>query len=669
MRRGRLGVALLLVTVALATPDAGGRVAPRLLSALALVSVVDAQQGVSLVHGRVVSADDSAVPLRGARVSIAGNSTAAPAFTDRDGRFEIAVPGPVMLVVTKAGFAPSFAIASVPPDGAEMRIAAARGAVLSGVVLDELGFPVTGARVRATWGNPSSAATTAGVTVFAADTDDAGEFRIGSLPAGRYQVHTQPQSQRMDDMQHLLIAGRVERVTGARGAPTRALSTIESIDIRPGQDGHVVLAHHARAVSPPDEPIAGAIAGEVVDEYGEPMEGVTVRAWRLRYVQDRYELQDAGAVRDTDDLGRFRLIGLRPGRYLISATLTGAPLAPIYFPGVAAVAQAAPVVVGRKQEIAGQTIAFARTPAVHLSGLVVDSRGEPLDAALTLTSLARGGVALPLRAARSDSDGRFVFGNVGPGEYVVRATGASARQRTVEFATGRVVVDGADPGPISLVTQPTATIAGRLVFEGATGAVATTEFGIAAVADPDFGPNRSMSAQISGDQFELRGLAGPTRVRLARAPAGWWLKSADVGAVNAAEQPVMLTGADDSRRDAIVVISARAGTIAGRVRDDAGRPAPDYRVLVFSTDASRWFAGSPFVKLAAGPERDDGFTVRSLPPGDYFVVAVDAIEGDDVAGEWQNADVLTALAAAAARVTVREGERAPIELRLTRWGA
>jgi protocatechuate 3,4-dioxygenase beta subunit len=630
--------------------------------------IVEAQQ-TTVVRGRVVSADDSTVALRGARVSIAGNSAADPVFTDAGGRFEISLAGPAPLKVIKAGFAPGFAIAAVAP-GEELRIAMARGAVVSGAVLDELGFPVADARVRVALVNPSSMETMAGLTVFATDTNDAGEYRIGSLPAGRYQVHTQPQVQRMNEMAYMLLAGGVERVTAGRGTSTRSMSNIETIDIRAGQEGHVVLAHTARAVSHPDDPIAGALSGQVVDEYAEPMEGVTVRAWRLRYVQDRYELQAERIVRDTDDLGRFRLFGLRPGRYLISATLADASLAPIYFPGVAAVAQAVPVVIGRNQDITGQTIAFVRTPAVHVTGLVVDSRGEPMSAALTLTSAARGGVALPMRRIRSESDGRFVFGNVGPGEYMVRATGAAGPagpQQVAEFAAARLVVGGGNLEPITLATQPTATVFGRIVLEGDSAGVPPTQFAVMPVPDRDIGPTLGAGGLMSGDQFELRGLAGPTRVRLSRAPAGWWLKSAEIGVVNAAEQPVTLAGPDDSRRDAIFVISATAGSIGGRVRDDAGRPAPDYRALVFSTNPARWFAGSPWVKLGAGPESDDGFSVRSLPPGDYFVVAVDAIDGDDTEGEWQNPEVLTTLAASATRVTVRERQRTPIELRLTRW--
>jgi hypothetical protein len=61
-----------------------------------------------------------------------------------------------------------------------------------------------------------------------------------------------------------------------------------------------------------------------------------------------------------------------------------------------------------------------------------------------------------------------------------------------------------------------------------------------------------------------------------------------------------------------------------------------------------------------------GVTVPSLPPGDYFVAAVDGL-GADMDGEWQNPDVLAALSTRAQRVTVGERQRATAELRLIRW--
>lgn len=115
------------------------------------------------------------------------------------------------------------------------------------------------------------------------------------------------------------------------------------------------------------------------------------------------------------------------------------------------------------------------------------------------------------------------------------------------------------------------------------------------------------------------------------------------------------------------VLASSAGELSGKVFDERGDRAEDYRVVVFSTIRERWYAGSQFVRIGAGPDADDGFTVTSLPPGDYFAAAVDGIEGDMNAGDWQNPDVLAALSTRAQRVTVGERQRASADLRLIRW--
>ena len=64
----------------------------------------------------------------------------------------------------------------------------------------------------------------------------------------------------------------------------------------------------------------------------------------------------------------------------------------------------------------------------------------------------------------------------------------------------------------------------------------------------------------------------------------------------------------------------------GRVTDDRAAPVADYGVHVFSTFRDRWFTGSRWVKTAR-PTQDGSFRVDGLPPGDYWVAAVERIEG------------------------------------------
>jgi hypothetical protein len=429
--------------------------------------------------------------------------------------------------------------------------------------------------------------------------------------------------------------------------------------------------HRRRAVTPPDAPIAGALGGIVLDEFGEAAEGVTVRLWRVRYAGDRSLAEPTGIQRRTDDRGQYRLFHVVPGKYLVVATDDDLSFAPVYYPGTTAVANASPIAVGRKEEIPGVTFVFGRTREARVSGVALDARGGPLQGSVTLMASRRSGtIALASRTTKTGDDGAFDFQNVAPGDYVLRATqppdGGMRMLELQQFGVQLVTVNGPDVPPITIGTSRTASIAGRVVIEGDRAGVAPSDFFISAVADPDTGPSGSWQPEgrVSQDAtFQMRGLAGTVRLLPMPAP-GWWVKSIELGGIDIGDEPLRFAGPDDSRTDVTVVMAPGAATLAGRVTDDAGQPVDDYRIVVFSTNRQRWFGRSPYVRITGGPETDGGFTVRDLAPGEYWAVALDAVEGDMSAGEWQNPEFLANVVADASRVTLGEGQRASVSLRL-----
>src|SRR5262245_4188108 len=112
-------------------------------------------------------------------------------------------------------------------------------------------------------------------------------------------------------------------------------------------------------------------------------------------------------------------------------------------------------------------------------------------------------------------------------------------------------------------------------------------------------------------------------------------------------------------------ISSGGGTIAGHVTDARAVPIDHYSVIVFSTDRAKWTANPRSIRFAA-PSPDGGFEVADLPPGEYWVAAVDAISGNQGGGDWQKPDVLESLAPRATRVVLGEHERYLTVLRLIR---
>ena len=233
----------------------------------------------------------------------------------------------------------------------------------------------------------------------------------------------------------------------------------------------------------------------------------------------------------------------------------------------------------------------------------------------------------------------------------------------VEFVT--VTSDG-DVGPVSIATLPGSTVAGEITLEGETGGVSPSSFRLKAYpADFDRSAvaGDSTATPDADGAFQLDGLFGPVRISSEALPAGWWLESVTIDGRDASREPVTFGTRDESCRDVRAVFSSRGAQVTGRVLDGA-QPATDYSVLVFPTDRGLWFHGSALMKQAR-PGRDGSYTVSGLAPGDYWVVAVDTVQGED-AKEWQDPDVLTSLVSGARRITLREDERATSELRLVR---
>jgi hypothetical protein len=98
------------------------------------------------------------------------------------------------------------------------------------------------------------------------------------------------------------------------------------------------------------------------------------------------------------------------------------------------------------------------------------------------------------------------------------------------------------------------------------------------------------------------------------------------------------------------------------VSDERGVSARSYSVVVFAIDRSKWFAGSRHLKYGRALP-DGSFQVRGLPPGDFWVAAVEGTLG---LGDWQNPETLESLASRGTRLTLDEGKTSSIRLRVIR---
>jgi hypothetical protein len=301
--------------------------------------------------------------------------------------------------------------------------------------------------------------------------------------------------------------------------------------------------------------------------------------------------------------------------------------------------------------------------------VALDARGDPITGGLLLSSSRRSGaLATTPVGAYIRPDGLFEFRNVPPGQYVIQAyRGRRRAPEEGEFAAVPVTVSGSDIKGLVVQTSAGSTITGRFTFDDPE-APASRNITLSAIpSEPDLAPldGNFARADVRGDwSFEMSGISGPRRLRLLQAPRGWGLERILVNGVDATDTPLRFGAANQSLTNVEVVLTRRVTEVVGRVADDRGKPVADARVVVFSADSDLWYDRSRFLKMSAS-DAEGAFVVRDLPPGDYFVAAVDRRRASEDNGEWMNPELLDLLTSGASRIALAEGQKISITPRLT----
>lgn len=421
-------------------------------------------------------------------------------------------------------------------------------------------------------------------------------------------------------------------------------------------------------------PRAGAMTGKVLDEFGDPAAGVFVRAHRQRYVDGRRELTPLvetleglanGGGDITDDLGQFRIYGLSPGDYYVSASFNppgqaaaavGYP--PVYYPGTPSAGEARRISVGLGEEAQNINLTLVSARYATVSGVILNSLNAPASASLLLIT-SDPLVAAPVDPARASSSGTFTLRSVPPGEYRLNVYDVRPAAGAPEFASVPVSVTGEDVTALAVTTAPGAIATGRVVFE--EGAKLNAPLFVRSLATVASAPTFSnTSVGVNPDlTFEMSGLAERRTFRTGMLPEGWFLKSVTHNGVDITD-----TGYDFRPGQRVsgvdIHLTRRVTSLSGTVQDARGDAAGDYTIVAFSTNAGRWGYQTRFVR-SARPDQSGRFMIRALPPDEYFVVALEYVE----TGQEFDPEQLATWKALATTVELREGETKTLSLKLT----
>lgn len=491
-------------------------------------------------------------------------------------------------------------------------------------------------------------------------TDAEGRYELKELPAGRYQ----------------LTATKGSYVTLSHG------------QLRPFEAGKPLEIADAQIVEKVDFalPRGGIVTGKVVDEFGEAITDVAVTPMRYQFVQGRRQLIPAGRVGTTNDIGEYRIFGLAPGQYYLSAANRGGGLggaagtiminglmggsddrsgyAPTYYPGTPNVAEAQRVTVGIGQTIAEMNMALVPTRTARLSGTAFDSQGKPLSGAMVMMMQRTGATIGGMSAAQVKADGSFTVSNLSPGEYIVQAISPSiAFGDTGEWATAQVTVAGEDITGVQLVGAKAVTMTGRLVVDPAA-AKALQPSTLRLMATPARPENNVMggigTGKVNDDlTFEVKARPGLALIRLPQLPAGWSLKAVRHHSADVTDAGIDLRPNEDVA-DIEVELTNRPTEVSGLVTNTRSEPVKDYSVVVFSRERERWGYMSRYFQTGR-PDQDGRFKIRGLPAGDYYAIALDYLEP----GEASDPEYLDRIKARANSFSLNEGETKTLDLKIS----
>ena len=501
------------------------------------------------------------------------------------------------------------------------------------VVAADTGVPLRRAQIRVTAGE---------IRVMRSATTDAdGRYEVAGLPAGRYAIF-------------VARNGFVSLQFGQQ---------------RPFEPGRPLDVAEAQVHDRIDFalPRGGVIAGRVTDELGEPVAGVRMTALRHRYMPNgerQLMPSNPGGMFNmvTNDLGEFRVFGLMPGAYLLSAdpddggfmSIQGGVMPPgtatsgevdgyatTYYPGTVNADEAQPITVGIA-ETATATFALSTARLAQVSGVVRNSAGAPLSGARVMLRARNGFGGFSRGGPPVGPDGRFTITGVPPGDYSIDVMPSpmdirSGAPELGESGSLPITVAGSDITDAIVTTSPGATITGQVIFKGASTSIRPDRVMLQS-ADPRsfvrIGPNDG--AIDANGRFQLRGASGRVLFRtMQRNPAegpGWTLNSVTFNGVDITDTPLDLAAVDDASGIEIVVTDTFT-TISGTAVNAQRSPVKDYVVVIFPDRLKEGAVPMRFIR-SVRPDQEGRYQVRGLPAGEYLAVAVPTLEAGD---EWDPA--------------------------------
>jgi len=417
----------------------------------------------------------------------------------------------------------------------------------------------------------------------------------------------------------------------------------------------------------------GVISGRILDEEGEPLPWAQVSALREVYSSGKRKLSPEALV-PTNDLGDFRLFGLKPGRYFVSAKYKAGlhivgrgevreddnddfrpEFMPIYYPNSPDPARASTIALKAGEEITSVEILLRPVATYRIRGRVYNmvagrrsNTGVIVQLEQRNSNITWGSPDRQLNVEKTD--GSFEIAGVLPGSYTLSAFWFEDGRRYQ--ARQSIEVGNADLEGVNLAIMSGITIPGRIVWDGKP-SLERDEL-LVSIAAADSMVSFNTPARVVGGSFVLRDVFdGTYRLRVIGQSKDGYVKSVRYGSSESLDSGFTVFRGTQSSLE--VTISSRGARIQGAVMEKDNLPVTGVWVVLVPDEAHR---DQSRLFQKAAPDQFGHYLLRGIAPGDYKVFSWDEVED----GAWEDPDFLRTFEDRGQKVSVEEGDTKTLDI-------
>jgi protocatechuate 3,4-dioxygenase beta subunit len=415
---------------------------------------------------------------------------------------------------------------------------------------------------------------------------------------------------------------------------------------------------------------SGVIAGRILDEDGEPLPSVNVTAAREVYSDGKRALS-TGATGETNDLGEYRLFGLSPGRYFVSAVYPRwsrfagnedsadsehgqQGYAKMYYPGTADAGKASSIDLKGGEEVPSIEILLRKVFAYRIRGRVYNQITHKPGIGTNLllmpkTNRREWDSVQPANVEKQD--GSFDIPEVLPGSYVLTAfwfDEGKIYSTRVPVEVGNADVDG-----VAVTIAPGMNISGQIIWDGKP-ALEKDELTVRTTpANLNLG-FQGITRVTQGNLFTLKDIGeGTYHADVAGESKDCYIKDVQYGASSVLEDGFTVVRGAPATIE--ITISSHGARVQGAVSDADGLPVTG--VWVVLVPEAKYRTQHRLYKMQT-TDQYGRFDLRGISPGDYKLFSWEEVE----MGAWEDPEFLKPFEDKGVKIGLQEDDQKMLNL-------